>query len=81
MYGHELKFEEALKYQSPMRKSIDTNPDRAAFISDLQSDMGYKAINRKWAKKPTVKLLFQKYIWGNRQKTEHNREVMLCFYM
>lgn len=68
MYGHELKFEEALKYQSPMRKSIDNNPDRAAFIADLQSDMDYKAINKKWAKAPTIKLLFQKYIWGNRQK-------------
>ena len=25
---------------------------------------------RKWAKKPTIKLLYQKYIWGNRQKVE-----------
>ena len=68
MYGHELKFEEALKYQSPMRKSIDNNPNRIAFITDLQSDMDYKSINKKWAKTPTIKLLFQKYIWGNRQK-------------
>ena len=68
MYGHELKFEEALKYQSPMRKSIDDNPNRVAFIADLQSDMDYKSINKKWAKPLTIKLLFQKYIWGNRQK-------------
>ncbi len=67
MYGHELKFEEALKYQSPMRKTIDYNPDRTALIKDLQSDMDYKSINKKWAKAPTLKLLFQKYIWGNRQ--------------
>ena len=68
MYGHELAFEEALKYQSPIRKHIDGNPKREAFMSDLESDMNFAEINRKWAKKPTPKLLWQKYIWGNRQK-------------
>ncbi|MCM1233433.1 MAG: Coenzyme F420 hydrogenase/dehydrogenase, beta subunit C-terminal domain [Ruminococcus flavefaciens] len=68
MYGHELKFEDALKYQSPMRKHIDKNPQRNQFMSDLQSDMSYHKINRKWAAKPSLKLLWQKYIWGNRQK-------------
>ncbi len=68
MYGHELSFEDALKYQSPMRKTISSNPDREAFMSDLKSDMDYKTLNKKWAKKPTLKLLYQKYIWGNRQK-------------
>lgn len=68
MYGHELKFEDALKYQSPMRKPIDQNKDRAAFIADLNSDMDFNNLNKKWAKPPTAKLLFQKYIWGNRQK-------------
>ena len=67
MHGHELDFETALKYQGPMRKSIDENADRDKFISDLQR-MDYKAICRKWAKKPSVKLLWQKYVWGNRQK-------------
>ena len=68
MYGHELAFEDALRYQSPMRKCISENPDRGRFMADLQSDMTYKAINKKWAKRPTLKLLWQKYIWGNRQK-------------
>ena len=68
MYGHELAFEEALKYQSPMRKHIDENLQREAFMLDLESDMSFNEINRKWAKKPSLKLLFQKYIWGNRQK-------------
>ena len=68
MFGHELKFEDALKYQSPMRKTISENPERTTFMADLKSDMDYHAINKKWAKKPTIKLLFQKYIWGNRQK-------------
>lgn len=68
MYGHELAFEDALMYQSPMRKCISDNPDRERFMEDLQSDMSYNDINKKWAKKPSLKLLWQKYIWGNRQK-------------
>lgn len=68
MYGHEIKFDDALKYQSPIRKTIEENPDREAFMADLKGNMDYKSINRKWAKKPTLKLIFDKYIWGNRQK-------------
>ena len=68
MYGHELAFDDALRYQSPMRKCISENPDKERFMADLQSDMTYKAINKKWAKRPTFKLLWQKYVWGNRQK-------------
>ena len=68
MYGHELLFEDALKYQSPMRKTISENSNRAAFLKDLTGDMSFNEINKKWAHKPTIKLLYQKYIWGNRQK-------------
>lgn len=68
MYGHELAFEDALRYQSPMRKCISGNPDRERFMTDLQSEMTYEAINKKWAKRPGIKLLWQKYVWGNRQK-------------
>lgn len=68
MYGHELKFEDALKYQGPMRKHIPDNPLREEFMTDLRSDMDYKHITNKWADRPSMKLLFQKYIWGNRQK-------------
>lgn len=68
MYGHQLNFKEALRYQSPMRKPIDSNERREECISDLRSDMDYDSINKKWAKHPTVRLLFQKYVWGNRQK-------------
>ena len=68
MLGHELAFEDALRYQSPMRKSIAENPDRESFMADLRSDMSFKEINRRWANKPTFKLLWQKYVWGNRQK-------------
>lgn len=69
MWGHELNFDTALKYQSPMRKTISKNSNRDAFMRDLiNSNVSYEELNKKWAKKPTVKLLFQKYIWGNRQK-------------
>ncbi|MCQ2485350.1 MAG: Coenzyme F420 hydrogenase/dehydrogenase, beta subunit C-terminal domain [Clostridia bacterium] len=68
MDGHELDFETALKYQSPMRKSISFNPDRDNFMKDLVSDMDYIDLCKKWGKHPSIKLLWQKYIWGNRQK-------------
>lgn len=67
MYGHDLIFDQALKYQSPMRKCIDYNPERNSFMQDLV-DMDYVEICNKWAKRPTMKLLWQKYVWGNRQK-------------
>lgn len=68
MYGHELKFEDALRYQGPMRKSIGWNPQWEECMKDLQSDMTYDEINRKWATPASMKLLYQKYVWGNRQK-------------
>ena len=30
--------------------------------------MSYHDLVKKWSKSPTLKLLFQKYVWGNRQK-------------
>lgn len=68
MYGYELRFEDALRYQGPMRKHIEMNPKREQFMQDLKSEMDIEDINRKWADKPSIKLLWQKYVWGNRQK-------------
>ena len=68
MYGHELKFEDAIRYQSPLRKNIDENSQRDDFMKDLIGPMDYKSLNKKWAKRPTIKLLISKYVWGNRQK-------------
>ncbi|MXQ72975.1 4Fe-4S dicluster domain-containing protein [Clostridiaceae bacterium DONG20-135] len=69
LYGHELDFDTALKYQSPLRKNIEYNPARELFMKDLMNDeLNYRQIVKKWAQKPSIKLLFQKYIWGNRQK-------------
>lgn len=67
-YGRELTFSDAIKYQGPMRKPIAENPNRQAFFTDLQN-MDYDHICKKWAKRPSIKLLISKYIWGtNRQK-------------
>lgn len=68
MYGHELEFTSALRYQSPMRKHIDGNLNREEFMQDLTGDMDYEQLNKKWSSKPSFKMLWQKYIWGNRQK-------------
>ena len=68
MNGHDLEFAQALKYQSPMRKHIDGNPNRELFMADLESNMSYEELIKKWYRKPSLKLLWQKYVWGNRQK-------------
>lgn len=34
----------------------------------MDTNFSYEDINKKWAKKPSIKLLYQKYVWGNRQK-------------
>lgn len=65
--GHELNYETAIRYQGPLRKRITPNSDRALFIQDLKS-MPYIALCKKWSTPPSLKLLWQKYIWGNRQK-------------
>ena len=67
LLGHELKFEDALRYQSPMRIHISYNEKREDFMSDVKS-LDYKKLCKKWANKPSIKLLWQKYVWGNRQK-------------
>lgn len=69
MTGHELAMSDALKYQSPMRKPIPMNPHRKECTDDLANpQISYTDFNAKWGKKPTLKLLFQKYVYGNRQK-------------
>ena len=69
LYGRELEFELAKKYQSPLRKSIENNSKREEFLKDLRSpNINYKKLIKKWYKHPNLKLLYSKYIWGNRQK-------------
>jgi len=74
MYSRELDFEEALKYQGPMRRCIEANPNRDAFMSDLRN-LPYKKLCKKWAKPSSIKLLISKYIYGtNRQKCRKYRK-------
>lgn len=67
LFGHELNTDEAIRYQGPMRSHIKDNPAKTACLKDVR-ELGYEAIVKKWAKPPTLKLLWQKYVWGNRQK-------------
>lgn len=68
LYGHELVFEDVVKYQGPLRRPLPTNDKRLACMEDLESNMTYKRFVKKWAVKPSIKLLYSKYVWGNRQK-------------
>lgn len=67
LYGRVLNTDEAIRYQGPMREHIKGNPDRARCLKDIR-ELPYEKVIRKWAKPPTLKLLWQKYVWGNCQK-------------
>lgn len=63
LYGHELKYEDALKYQRPMRVIVPVNPRRDEFMNDLKT-MAYKDLCDKWKPHESLKVLFKKYILG-----------------
>lgn len=67
LYGHDLPLETAIRYQGPMRSHIAPNARRTECMSDIRK-MPFEEFVRKYARRPTLKLLFQKYVWGNRQK-------------
>lgn len=67
MYGHELDTGNILDYQKRLRAAIEPNPERERFMKDL-IDSDYRAICKKWVTKPSLKLLWSKYVWGNRQR-------------
>lgn len=66
LFGHELKIEDAIRYQGPLRGPIKDNPAKNDCLRDVR-ELPYEKIVKKWAKSPTLWLLFRKYIWGNRQ--------------
>ena len=67
MTCRELDMADVVRYQGPMRKPVGMHPRRAECMEDLKT-MGYREFVRKWAKRPTLKLLVSKYVWGtNRQ--------------
>ena len=65
--GHRLDFEAAVRYQSPLRSPIIRNPQRETFLEDLRH-LDYRDLCKKWYPGPSLVLLWQKYVWGNRQK-------------
>lgn len=67
LYSRELKFEDALRYQGPLRNHISMNSRRDGFMEDLRR-LEYEDLIKKWVKPITFRLWFSKYIWGNRQK-------------
>lgn len=74
--GHSLDFTTALKYQKPLRNPITYNEDRPKFMQDLIA-MDYEKLCRIYTRKPTLKLLFSKYlikkrpwIWWTQLKTK-----------
>jgi coenzyme F420-reducing hydrogenase beta subunit len=67
MIYHSLDLETSIKYQSPIRHPIAENKNRLLFIKDLQT-LDYVSIVKKWYTHPSIKLIYQKYCWGNRQK-------------
>jgi len=67
--GHDLNPQDALRYQGPLRKKVQKNPNREAFMADLMNeDSTYDKLVEKWYDKPSLKLIISKYVWGNRNK-------------
>ena len=66
--GHELDYNEAIKYQRPLRAIVPAHKDRDAFMKDLQA-LTYEELVRKYKPHSSRSVLISKYIWGsNRQK-------------
>lgn len=69
MVGHELEMDDVVKFQGPLRRCTPMNPRRDAFMKELENkDISIEKINKRWAKRPSLKLIISKYIWGNHQK-------------
>ena len=67
MTTRELDMDTVVKYANRMRDPIAMNERREEFLSDLDK-MDFKQIKRKWMRRPPLKLLIKKYIYGtNRQ--------------
>lgn len=68
MTMRELELDTVLKYSNRMRNPIEYNERREEFLSDIDT-MSFSQLKKKWYKGSSLKLLFNKYIYGsNRQK-------------
>ena len=67
LYGHYLKYQDALEYQRPMRVVVPASPERSNFMKDLKA-LSYTELCKKWKPHHSFKFLVSKYIFGtNRQ--------------
>lgn len=64
MQFQEVEFARMEKYQVPSIFGKPFHPQYREFMTDLKI-LDYKSICHKWAKRPNIKLLFNKYIWNN----------------
>lgn len=67
MACRELSMADVVRYQGPMRGPTGADSRRAECMADLRS-MGYREFVRKWAKRPTLRLLVSKYVWGTNKQ-------------
>jgi coenzyme F420-reducing hydrogenase beta subunit len=67
MYGHSLPTDEVLSYQRRLTGPAQESPRREAFMADLRG-MDFQTLCRRWAGPVSPRLLWSKYVWGNRQK-------------
>lgn len=69
MTGHKVDFEKMRKYQRPGMIQKTVHPQYDEFMADLLV-MNYTEICKKWAKNPSMRLLFQKKVWNNRNRVK-----------
>ena len=67
MYGHSLPIDEVLSYQRRLTGPAQESPQRAAFMAELRG-MDFRTLCRRWAGPVSLRLLWSKYVWGNRQR-------------
>lgn len=67
LYGHRLNPRTILEYQTRLREPVKPEPQRENFMKDLRY-LSYRELCKKWAEPPSLRLLWSKYVWGNRQK-------------
>ena len=67
LIGHDVDFEKMKKYQRPGLIQKTVHPRYDEFMEDLLT-MNYIQLCKKWYKRPSIQLLFQKKVWNNRNR-------------
>ena len=70
MVGHDLDYDETVKYQRPLRTLVPPHEKRNEFMRDLKA-LSYSDLVKKYKSYPSLKLIISKYVWGsNGQKVD-----------